>query len=270
MKKLCFFIILSTFLSLSCYAQQWSPEGSRSAAMGYTSVANIDFWSVNNNQAGMAFYDKNSAGIYYENRFMLKELSYQAFSTCYTTKLGTLGATINYTGDKNYNTLKAGLGYALKINRKFSFGVQMDYLRTSLADIYKNSNKVTFEIGLLYKPSENISFGMHTFNPLPIKLAEYADERIPTIVNMGFSYQINSDIVVNIEAYKHSEFPLEVRSGGEYHINKIFAARLGICTKPFRYTFGVGAEIKKLNVDFSSCMHQTLGYSPQISLYYSF
>jgi hypothetical protein len=46
--------------------------------------------------------------------------------------------------------------------------------------------------------------------------------------------------------------------------------RGGISTNPGIYSFGFGVDYKKLRVDFSSSVHNVLGYSPQISLIYTF
>ena len=47
--------------------------GSRATALGGFSTTLSDLWSTNNNQAGLGFVNELSAGIYFENRFLLKE-----------------------------------------------------------------------------------------------------------------------------------------------------------------------------------------------------
>jgi hypothetical protein len=41
--------------------------------MGTASVALADFWSLQNNQAGLAYFNTPAAGAYFENRFLVKE-----------------------------------------------------------------------------------------------------------------------------------------------------------------------------------------------------
>ena len=104
-------IIITLFIFLGLYTtgmsqNEWVAHGGRSAAMGLSSAAVSDFWSVNNNQAGMAFYDKTAAGVYFENRFMIKELGTQTGAFTLKTKFGVLGATVGYSGDASFNTTK--------------------------------------------------------------------------------------------------------------------------------------------------------------------
>ncbi len=255
----------------SCFASgEWIAQGGRSAGMGASSAAVSDFWSVTNNQAGMAFYDRSSAGIYYENRFLIRELGSQTGALTLKTKYGMLGASVGYSGDANYSTTKAGLGYALKIGNRFAAGIQLDYIGTALGEEYGKRSNVTFEAGIMVKLSEQLTFGAHTFNPLHVKISEYNDERIPTTMNAGFGYTISDKLLITAEAFKNSEFPMELRTGAEFRLSQIAYARVGLSTNPSLYTFGFGLEMKKLHIDLSSSIHPQLGYSPQASIQYIF
>lgn len=262
--------ILFTFLKTTIASGEWITQGGRAASMGSASAAVSDFWSINNNQAGMAFYDKTSAGIYYENRFLINELATQTGAFTFKTKYGMLGATISYSGDANYNTTTAGLAYAMKLGTRFALGIQLDYIGTAIGEEYGKRSNFTFDAGLLIKLTEELTFGVHTFNPVHVKIAEYNNERIPVTLNAGFGYTFSGKLLLTAEAYKNSEFPMEFRTGAEYKLNKIAYARIGLSTNPARYTFGFGIEMKNLTLDLSSSIHTELGYSPQVSFQFAF
>jgi hypothetical protein len=249
---------------------EWISQGGRSAGMGFSSAMVADFWSVNNNQAGMAFFGKTAAGAYFENRYMVKEAGTQAGGFTLNTKHGVFGVTVAYSGDANFNNTKAGLAYALKLGNNFSAGVQLDYIGTTLGEEYGKKSNITFDAGIMIRITKELMFGAHTFNPMHVKLSDYNDERIPTILNAGFGYTFSEKLLLTAEAYKNSEFPMEFRSGVEYKIAHVAYARVGITTNPGRYTFGFGLELKNFTLDFSSSVHSQLGYSPQVSLQYSF
>jgi hypothetical protein len=249
---------------------EWNAAGGRSAAMGFSSAAVSDFWSINNNQAGMAFYDKTAAGVYYENHYLIKELGSQTGAFTLKTRYGVLGATVGYMGDASYNTTKAGLAYALKFGNRFAAGIQLDYIGTTLGEEYGKRSNITFDAGIMVRITEQLMFGAHTFNPMHVKLSEYSNESIPATLNAGFAYTFSDKLLLTAEAYKNSDFPMEFRSGAEFKLGRIAYARLGLSTNPARYTFGFGLEMKNLTIDLSSSYHQQLGYSPQFSLQYSF
>jgi len=268
-KSFTLFIFFGLFNAV--FAQsEWNANGGRSAGMGLSSAAVIDFWSVNNNQAGMAFFDKTAAGVYFENRYLVKEAGIQSGAFVLKTKYGVLGATIGYSGDVNFSTTKAGLAYALKFGNHFSAGIQLDYIGTSLGEEYGKRSNVTFDAGIMVKITEQLTFGAHTFNPMHVKLSDYNNESIPTTLNAGFGFTFSDKLMLTAEACKNSEFPMEFRSGAEYKLGKIAYARIGLTTNPARYTFGFGLEMKNLTLDLSSSVHSQLGYSPQVSMQYSF
>ncbi|MDD3738025.1 MAG: hypothetical protein PHP31_01855 [Lentimicrobiaceae bacterium] len=245
-------------------------SGGRQASMGYTSVTSTDFWSVTNNQAGLAFYNQSGVGLYYENRFLLKEMGFQQAAFALKTQYGSFGVSASYSGDANYNTAMGGIAYSMMLGKNIAAGVQIDVLNTSLPENYGKKTNVTFEIGIMAKITENIIFGAHTFNPIQAKLSDYNDERIPSTINAGLSYIFNDKLVIAAEAFKQSDRNMEFRSGLEYKFVDFAFARIGIATQPYRYTFGVGLQLSNFFIDLSSNVHQILGYSPQISLQYKF
>ncbi|MEI8048640.1 MAG: hypothetical protein WCI92_14765 [Bacteroidota bacterium] len=270
MRLLVILILLFGILKTGIASGEWITQGGRSAGMGLSSAAVSDFWSVNNNQAGMAFYDKTAAGIYFENRFLIKEMAMQTGAFSLKTQFGVLGASVVYSGDASYRTTKAGLAYARKFGNRFSAGMQFDFISTVLGEEYGKRSNITFDAGILVKLTEQLTFGAHTFNPVHVKISDYNDERIPTTLNAGFGFTFSEKLLLTAEACKSSEYPMEFRSGIEYQLSRVAYARIGLSTNPARYTFGFGLVMKNLTLDLSSSVHPTLGYSPQASLQFAF
>jgi len=246
------------------------PQGGRSAAMAGASVALTDFWSLQNNQAGLAYYNHLSAGFYYENRFLTKELSLKSGGFVLPTNSGNFGLNLTYFGYSKYNESKVGISYARAFGKVLAIGLQLDYLHTSIAEDYGKKGLVTFELGLLSKINEHLTLGAHIFNPIGAKLAEYEDERIPAILKVGAAYSFDSNILISVEAEKDTEHDPILKFGLEYRIIEKIFVRGGVSSNPGTYSFGFGLNLDKLKIDFSSTIHQTLGYSPQISVYYNF
>lgn len=263
-------IFLLVFAKIAFAEGEWTPSGGRTAAAGLTSATMCDVWSAANNQAGLAFFDKSAAGIYFENRFLAKELGYQSAAVALKTAYGMLGATLGYSGDANFNTMKAGLAYGKKFGSRFAAGIQLDYIGTALGEEYGKRSNITFEAGVMVKLTDQLMFGMHAFNPIHAKISDFNNERIPVIINGGLGYTFSNKLLLTAEAVKNSEHDMEFRSGAEFRFSKMASVRAGVTTNPFRYTFGFGLEMKSLSLDLSSSVHQQLGYSPQVSLQYTF
>lgn len=267
-KKLCIIFILFPFMLLA--SNETDPVGARSAAMGRSGVAMPGFWSVHRNQAGMAYIKNISAGVYYENRFMVKELGLKAGAFILPTKAGVMGISVSQFGYQNYNENKFGIAYANKFGEKIAAGLQLDYMHTFIAEDYGNKGLVTFEAGMIAELTQNLLFGVHIFNPIQASIAKYNDESLPAKLTIGGSYSFSEKIILNVDAEKELENDLDLKTGLEYHIVKPVYVRAGISTNPSLNTFGFGLEYKKLKFDFASSLHSVLGYSPQFSLVYGF
>lgn len=271
MKPKIYPVLFWCFCSLSLTAAHNNvSEGGRSAAMAHASVALTDFWSLQNNQAGLAYYDHFAAGFYYENRYLVKNLSLNAGGVVIPAGAGAFALNISYFGYSKYNESKIGIAYARSFGKVLAVGLQLDYLGTSIAEGYGKKGLVTFELGLLSKINKHFTIGAHVFNPVNVKLSEYADERIPAELRIGASYAFDENILVSVEVEKDTEFDPVVKMGLEYRIVKQVYLRGGVAGGPFTYSFGFGLDFDKLKIDFSSSVHQVLGYSPQVSVIYNF
>jgi len=261
---LCFY--LTTNASGNIY-----PIGSRSAAMGRTSVAIIDFWGVMNNQAGIALFDKPMVGIYYENRFLLNQLSTKSVAGIWPLKYGVIAASYNYFGYKLYNDQKIGLTYARAFGNMFRVGLQLDYIQTVLGNNYGSKGNVTFELGIQSDISDQITIGAWVFNPIMVKLAEFDNEKLPAVFRLGFAWHISEVFLATIEAEKNTAInPITFRGGLEYELKNRFFFRTGFATRKEIFSFGFGLYIKHITFNISTIMHETLGFSPQSSLIFHF
>jgi len=245
-------------------------SGGRAPAMGTSSVATIDFWSVCNNQAGNAWATSFSAGFSFENQFLIKELCYKTLGMIIPFRPVTLGIVIMHSGAGGYNEIKAGISLSRKFGKRFSAGVQFDYLRFQLSDGYGSRNLISCEAGFLYQVNKQIIIGVHFLNPIPVKLTFEPKEYLPTVIRIGLSYHFSESLEVLIEAEKDLTNKPLIKAGMEYRCAKPVYARIGICTNPTLFTFGFGLEFGGFQMDFASGYHPVLGFTPAGSITYRF
>lgn len=270
MRILWIIIITSISVNYIFAANDNTPAGARSAGIGNASVALFDFWSIQNNQAGLSQINSISAGFYFENRFLIKDLGLCFGAVVLPTKSGVFGLSLKYFGNKLYNETKAGLAYSRMFGDRFSVGIQLDYFSTSIGESYGSKNLISFEAGIITKINDDLNIAAHVFNPIQVKLNDYNNERIPTILKFGLSYKFSDRLQTMLETEKDIDKKAILKAGIEYRIIEKIYVRGGIASDPTLYTFGFGINFNKLKIDFASSMHQTLGYSPQISVVYTF
>jgi len=244
--------------------------GGKPAALGGSSVALIDFWSIANNPAGSAWLKNVSAGAWFENRFLLKALLYEKFGIALPLKSGAFGLVLAHRGSMDCHEIKAGLSYGRKFGNHFSAGVTVDYFRLDFPDEYGGKNMISCEIGLMYLPNKQLVLGAHIVNPVPIKITTNPAELLPTAICLGASYRFSSSFIATLEAEKDLLHIPVFRAGAEYHFAAPVFARIGISTSPANLTFGFGLQFGRFTIDVASEYHQVLGFSPSGSIIYCF
>mgnify|MGYP001607221999 FL=1 len=253
--------------------------GARSAGMGNASVTLGDLWSINHNQAGLADIKKITAGIYYENRFSISEMGLKAVAAAFPIPgfaNGVLGLSVSYFGYAAYNDSKFGLAYAKKLGDRYSVGIQLDYLQTTIGGDYGKKGAVAAETGFKAELIDNLFIGIHIFNPTRTKLFTYTiqeipeTERIPTIMRFGLSYRFSEKVIVSVETEKDIYYKPVFKAGIEYQPIDLLYLRAGISTDPVYNSFGFGINLNHFKIDFAASRHQVLGYTSQIGLSYEF
>lgn len=246
--------------------------GSRYKGMADMSVSISDFWACSNNQAALGFYKHYAVGLYYENRYLLKNMSSAALGIVLPfEKVGVFSADIQFVGGSGFNTTKIGIAYSRAFGEIISASLQFDYLLNYFGDAYYGHRSgFTFEVGMYGKVTKNFFLGFHVYNPAHLKMITYNDikEYIPTVFKFGGSYIFSKKCLVGIDLIKSLDTKLQIATGIEYIFGDYLTLRGGIRFPDFQCSVGVGTKFKALHIDFASSYHALLGYSPQISLCY--
>lgn len=251
-------------------AQGWQPVGARSMSLANSTVAVADVWSFHHNPAGLAFVDQTSAGLSYENRFLLKELQTQGAVVAHPLKVGVISLGAQLYGYRVYRTTRIGLGYSMKLSERFSVGVQLNYQGLRIEN-YDSKSTVTAEFGFLAKVNEKIAIGFSLMNMGRSRLSDFQDDRFSTFMRLGLQYHISEKVSVFMEAEKEVESKLRWKGGLEYQLIDDFFIRVGGASNPMEITFGIGYQfINALKIDLGSAWQQHLGWSPHFGLTYIF
>ncbi len=269
--KTCLGILyLLLVLSLASGANDNFPFGGRAAGMGNAAVSLYDFWAVSHNQAGLARLEHFASGVYFENRFMTPEMSLGAAAIVYPAAPGVFALNVTYFGYSLYHESKIGLAYARSFGERLSAGIQLNYLYTHIGDGYGTAGNPAVELGVIYELIPGLSIGSHVFNPTRASIADFNDERIPTIMRMGLAYAFSERVIITVETEKDMERDPVFKAGLEYQLIDHVFFRGGMGTNPTTNAFGFGMDLGNITIDLATSFHHILGYSPQASLVYTF
>lgn len=245
--------------------------GSQASALAQQGVCLTNIWAARNNPAALSLLKKTTASLFFQNKYCIPELSLQSIAVGIPTKYGTIALTGSFFGQELYKESFIGLSYGKRLSQKFSMGLQLDYfaIKTS-QDEFNKCNAVSFDIGILYRLSDKLCIGSHIYNPLNVKISDKSNDRIPSAITIGTMFTIDENLLLFTQIQKITNRREDYSIAIEYKMKDIFFIRGGVTTAPEVLSFGFGVIINKLSFNISSSMHQTLGFSPQATLSYSF
>lgn len=262
---------LSIFFAsqLAFSAGEYFPIGARATGLANTAVAIQDSWSVFNNIAGVGTLKQTQVGIFYENRYSNADFNTVALTAVQPfNKFGTAGIGVFRFGNQNYSHLRISAGFAHTIEW-VSLGLQLEYAQTNIFEVGTKSN-LMLNFGGMAQITPSLRFGASVKNINQAKLADYQDQRLPTVMKIGLSYLVYQKLNLHVEIEKDVIQAPRYKFGIEYAIIEKFKARTGINVQPFMAFFGVGYQIHNFQFDYALSYHEKLGFSHGISLNYFF
>ncbi|GAB2958023.1 hypothetical protein GCM10027048_26060 [Hymenobacter coalescens] len=272
-------IYLLLLTPAAAFAQGNGPglRGGRAAALGNASVTLSDAWALGNNVAGLGQLIRPEVGVYAGNQFFIRELSNAALaaavplgrqpesSTAKAARHGVLGVELQRFGGKLYSEQRVGLGYGYRLGL-VSVGARADVLQVSIEGL-GSRRAVALSLGGQAEVIPNkLTFGAYLYNLNQAQLAEYQQERVPTVLKAGLSYRPSAKVLLLVETEKDVEQDADFKAGLEYQLLEAVAVRAGVATLTQQATGGVGLRFGRLRLDYAAGYHNVLGLSQHLSL----
>jgi len=238
--------------------------------MGNSSVMLYDFWAIQNNQAGLANIDTLEIGVSYNHNYQLWQTGVQAAGIVMPTRSGNFALSGYRYGYANYAEHNFSLSYARHLGSMFSASLSFNYLYYSQSQNLGYKGAVLFQVGLISKPVENLQIGLHLYNPGRVRLEDYDNKRVPTVIRFGLGYFFSEQILFSVETEKDIDEQNRFKSGLQYEPIDNFFIRTGFQSNPNQFSVGIGYIINSLAVDMAAITHEILPISGQISFKYKF
>jgi hypothetical protein len=260
-------IIITNYVAAS--AQITLPAGARSLGLSNTSVTHTDVYAMHNNIAGIGAIKSFNAGLYVENRYLVKELTNYGILAALPTKKGNFGIDVASQGGKGLNTTRVGFGYARGFGKTFNVGLSLNYINTKFSDaVYGSANKFVAAIGMQTKVIDHLYIGAHLYNPTLSLISKKTvnKEYIPTTINIGLRYDFSKVLSTSVQVDKNSVSKPKISLGIEYRMVEQFYLRGGFSSNDIRSSFGFGYKTKQLSIDAAAGYHYKIGFVPHFSL----
>ena len=261
-------MVLSSWVSTCLYAQLVrKPATTPYAGTGAYSTDHTDVFSLTANAAALSKIKGFSAGVYGEQRFMLKELTYYAGVFALATQTGNFAITTNYRGGKDMNEYQLGLAYARSLGKTLDIGVKFNYNGLKING-YGNVSGLGVELGTVFHLSNKLHGGLQVINPVSSRFGYNKEEKLPSVYMLGAGYEPSKKFFISAEFVKEEKQTGSVQLGFQYKILAFLQVRAGVSTGTTSYWLGVGLGWRSLRFDMTTGYHHNLGLSPGVMFVY--
>jgi hypothetical protein len=175
----------------------------------------------------------------------------------------------DYFGSSAYNESQLGLAYGRKITKSIDVGVKFNYLMMNIAG-YGKASTINFEVGGIIHLTDNLSAGLHVYNPLSSKLGKTGTEKTAAIYKFGLGYEVSDKVLLTTEIVKQEDMPVGVNAGVQYNLHEKVFIRSGVATTNKITYAGVGFKLNIFRLDLTASYHQQLGVTPGLLLFVNF
>ncbi len=218
------------------------------------------------NQAHLTLFDSLYVEAYSAIPNRIKEFgNYSVFAAAPLLK-GYTALQFNFFGYEHYNESKLGLAYALKLSEKFSGGVQINWLRTSLSEPYENYNQLIAEVGFSYKITPPLQWGVHIYNPNLSKPVDDIQEKPLAAIRTGIAYTPIEQATLLLELVQQLNYKTSFRAGVDLELSRNFTLQAGYNHTPKTLSIGLGFLSQSYRINLAADYHNLLGLTPHFSL----
>lgn len=223
-----------------------------------------DAFSFTANQAALAQIKSFTAGVYSEQRFLVKELNVFNGVVLLPTSSGNFGLNTQYFGNSLHNQMQVGLAYGRKLGSRADIGGQFNYTTVQTAG-YGKGSAVNIEAGLIFHFTDQLHGGLHVTNPVSIQVGK-SGESFASIYSTGFGYDASDKAFVGLEIEKTENEDINVIGRIQYKFGEHILARGGVSASNSSFYLGFGVQLKSIRLDATASVHQQLGFTPGLQI----
>ena len=245
-----------------------SAQSGKLSAMGNAGTAFTFDTGFSQNSATQDSYQKRSVSLQAQKKYGLSELQGAGLVYSQRTKklnIGVLAESFGYASFRR-NLLGLNLAKSLKLgsSRKFNIGLGAKLYQVQ-AEGYESKTAIGISAGWSTPLTDktNIAFNAQNFSRPKFQ----DDEELERSIALGLQYKPTQvPAIFLIDLVKDVRFPLSLRTGLEVKPVNALSLRAGATTAPATYSVGAGFMAGKIMADFAAQHHETLGWSPNLSI----
>jgi hypothetical protein len=261
-------LLLVGFISISVIARSnVFPSGGRPAGMGNAFISRFDLSAAYHNQAGLSKIESPSLSLFYENKFLVKEMSFRGVLLGLPTKTANFAIHYSAFGPAKWTESIISVACSKQLSTKLAAGIQLNYFGMKLPEENATESSYGVEMGIIWQPTSKIFVGIHLANPFSVPIVTYSyNEKIPYRIRAGSHTFLSENFIISIEAEKTENVSTIFKLGVEWEAIPTLYFRGGYNSGSTKLFAGLGYQYRFLKTDLAFSYHQYLGFTPSISI----
>ncbi len=257
-------------------AFQFQDVGARPAAMGgaFCAVAD-DAHGPHYNPAGMVQVQSRKVTLNTARLFGLADLACHSISVLQPSRWAALGLGAQRFGGALYRESSLSLSLARPLAKDLFLGLSLRGLQLAISG-YGVDHALVLDLGVLAAMNQSLKWGFSVRNLNDGHLGRQ-QEGIPQDLIMGFAFRPHAGLLLSADlgpdlspcsegTRSLARYPIFLRLGQEFCLWPPLTLRLGLQTRPARFSGGMGVRAGPLRLDYCYRSHEILGGSHHISL----
>jgi len=240
-------------------------SSARIQAMGqaYVGLANTPD-AIFINCSGLAQLTCPAFSAYYTRPFGIAELNYGSLAATFSTPIGIFATGLISFGNKFYHEQSVIVSVNRSMKHNFFYGFNLHYNKLQISG-YGSDFSIGADFGFLAQLTPKLNWGFFASNLNRATMGRNND-KLPQIFCTGIALFPVDGLILTLDIFKETMFPLDFRCGIEYLVFKRVALRSGFSTEPAQFCAGFGFLFSNFQVDYAITTHQNLGLSHHLSL----
>lgn len=253
MKHFMLTLVSTWWISLLSAQSLLLPIG-KNAGIGSYSRHFQQIVSVWNHPAGLSDLPVFSAGIYSENRFLLKAASLYAVMMAFPTPGGTFGGSLVRLGNSAWHQQQLSGAYGRNLGRRAGIGLQFNYESTAVQGA-GTASALSVDAGILWHYNERVHTGLQVRKGSG-KEVSYSG---------GAGFEASRDCLLTAMVTSTGSMT-SIKAAVYYRLISALALEMGIASGPAYHNAAVIFYLRSLRIDIAAGFHPQLGITPSTSL----
>ena len=245
-------------------------SGARNAALGGASTAFPDDAAGQVNPAAWGQTDTRLLALHGAQLYGLPELRFAGLRLVLPFQKGAIAGGASVFGFDLYRHFALGAGFGRRFgfgtHREVHAGVRIEWNQVYIAN-HGQAGALGLTAGVLLPITPFISLGAAAHNLAAVAGPLRSDLRRRLAV--GAAWRASDAFAVTMDAAKEVRSPLSIAAGVEIRLTEVLALRGGLASGPRRASGGIGLSLASVRADFAAQRHEILGWTPSMSLLYS-